>query len=547
MQDTPKVFFTPGFWVRCSLAVLPVGYMVMAFWVRAQGGPAWLWFNLDPDYFYLLDSLNIINLTTPGHVYHPGTTVQWLGALILKISHWGASADALAAKVLADPESSLSLISTVFILINGACAWVVGVVGLRVFGGVLAAWFLQMAPVISMVILKHSYHVKPEALLLATGLMVAAVSVLSLSPGVLARRRWRFAIAFGVIAGFGVATKITAFPVFLLPLFVLAGAGDSIGDGVKAMALYGIAALAALIVFTLPAVGAYDVFFNWMMTVSQGNSAYGGTAPVDPLTAYPLQVLKLFKRPAFHVVFILGVVAVIFAIRRRTGPAPEIRLLAGITVSQFAHALLIAKQANAIYMIPSFVLIPLAFVLVWRLGEALLAKPPGRSLGPGMAVLLAALVAAQGVGVSKLARETAVNRDRAQSVNMDRFASCARVFSYAASSRSYALQLGDYITGGRFAGQLSSLGSSQDYWLEHWWDQRRMIFRDWRGPQDMAKVLKGYPCVVYRATDWPTIERLLPQVMSGPAVDKICKAGPETIATQGVDCDSSPLQRKSLK
>jgi hypothetical protein len=461
----------------------------------------------------------------------------------LKISHWGASANAITAKVLADPESSLALISSVFILINGVCAWVVGAVGLRVFGGVLAAWFLQMAPIMSMVILKHSYQVKPEALLLATGLLLAAVSVLSLSPGLLARRRWRFAIAFGVIAGFGVATKITAFPVFLLPLFVLAGAGDSLGDGLKAMVLYGVAALAAVVVFTLPAVAAYDVFFNWMMTVAQGTGAYGGTAPVDQLTAYPLQVLKLFKRPAFHVVFILSVVVVIFALRRRSGPgggllaSTEVRLLAGITVSQFAHALLIAKQANAIYMIPSFVLIPLAFVLVWRLGERLLAKP----LGPGVAVLLAALVAAQGYGVSKLARETAANRDQALSVNMERFPSCARVYSYAASSRSYALMLGDYVTGGRFAGLLSSLRPSQDYWLEHWWDQRRMIFRDWRGPKDMSRVLKEYPCVVYRATDWPTIERLLPRVMSGPAVDKICQAGPETIATRGVDCDGSPL------
>ena len=507
MQDTSKVVFTPGFLPRWSLAVLPIGYMVMAFWVRAQGGPAWLWFNLDPDYFYLIDSLNIINLTTPGHVYHPGTTVQWLGALILKINQWGASTDALTANVLASPESSLSLISTVFIFINGACALMVGVVGLRVFGGVVAAWFLQMAPVMSMVIFKHSYHVKPEALLLATGLLLAAVSVLSLSPG------------------------------------LLAGAGENIGDGLKAMALYSVAALAALIVFTLPAVGAYDVFFDWMMTVSQGNSAYGGTVPVDQLAAYPLQVLKLFKRPAFHVVFILGVVAVIFAVRRRTGPAPEIWLLAGIVVSQFAHALLVAKQANAIYMIPSFVLIPLAFVLVWRLGEALLS----RSLGPGVAVLLAALVAAQGIGVSKLVRETAANRDQALSVNMDLFKGCARVYSYAASSELYALMLADYVTGSRFGGLLGKMIAPGDYWLEHWWDQHRMVFRDWRGPKDMSKVLKGYPCAVYRATDWATIERLMPQVMSGSAIKKICKAGPETIATHGIDCDGKPLQPESLK
>jgi len=539
MQETPKKFPKPDLWLRWSFAVLPVAYIAAALWLRAQGGPSWLWFNLDPDYFYLLDSLNLINLTTPGHVYHPGTTVQWLGAIILKIAHGGAAANALISDALADPEWSLSVIATVFVLINGVCVWLVGRVGFRVFGSVVAAWFLQLAPFMSMVILKHSYHVKPEALLLATGLVLTVVSVLSLSPGMLARRRWQLALAFGVIAGFGVATKITAFPIFLLPVLVLSGAGEdgTFGDGAKAIILYGITALAALIVFTLPAAGAYDVFFGWMQALSQGNAPYGGTIAADQITAYPSQVLKLFKRPAFHVVFILGVVTVIAALRRRVGPAGEIRLLAGIVVSQFAQALLIAKQPNAVYMIPSFVLIPLGFVLVWRLGGAVL----GRSLGPGVAVLLAALVVAQGLAVSKLSREVMANRDHALPGhalpgNDARFSRCAQVYSYAASNQSYALMLGDYVTGGRFAGRLSALGPSNVYWLEHWWDQRRAVFRDWRGPKDMAKTLNGYSCTVYRATNWPLLERLLPEVLTAPGIDHICKAGPETIATRGIDC-----------
>ena len=60
-----------------------------------------------------------------------------------------------------------------------------------------------MMPLISMVVLKNSYHVKPEALLLFTVLALAAVSVLSLKPGLLERRRRCFAVAFGVVAGFG--------------------------------------------------------------------------------------------------------------------------------------------------------------------------------------------------------------------------------------------------------------------------------------------------------------------------------------------------------
>ncbi len=543
MPDTSKIVSTEGLWPRLSLLLLPVAFMAAALWVRAQGGPTWLWFNLDPDYFYLLDALNIINLTTPGHVYHPGTTVQWLAALVLRISNPGASADDITALVLADPESSLRLISTVFVIITGTGVWVLGVAGRHVFGGLLAAWVLQLAPLISMLVLKHGYHVKPEALLIFTGLILAAVSVLSLAPGLLARRRWRFAIGFGVIAGFGVATKITAFPVFLLPLFVL-GAGAGLIDWGRSVALYGVSALAALFVFTLPALGAYDLFFDWIATVSKGSGAYGGGSGFIDMAAYLQGILKMFKRPAFHVVFILSVVTLGVIWRRRRElslPAGETLLLAGITVSQFAHVLVVAKQPNAIYMIPSFVLIPLAFVLVWRLGERLLARP----LFPGVAVLLVVLVAAQGAGIFKLAGEQAAKRDQALSVDMARFDACARVYAYAASSRSFALLQADYVTGARFSGLLAAREPANDFWLEHWWDQRRLAFRGWRGPENMAGALKRYPCTVYRATHWEIIERLLPETVSGPVFDQVCTAGGETLATRGIDCRGKMLKTES--
>jgi len=257
---------------------------------------------------------------------------------------------------------------------------------------------------------------------------------------------------------------------------------------------------------------------------------------------YPGQVLKLFKRPAFHVVFLLAVAVLAVTVRRRLrqGPAPgdaqEAWLLAGIVVSQLAHVLLIAKQANAVYLIPSFVLIPLAFVLVWRLGQGLLS----RSLGPGVAVLLAVLMAAQAAAVVRLGFEQADKSRAALSVDMGRFEACARVYSYAASSRSYALMLADYVTGERFAGRLAARGPSNDYWLEHWWDQRRLAFRGWRGHADIGMTLARYPCVVVRASHWYILQRLLPETMPELVFDRMCPAGAETMAVRGVDCDGRP-------
>ena len=187
-----------GLAARYSFLVLPVFYLAAALGARSAGGPLWLWFNLDPDYFYLLDALNIVNLTTPGHVYHPGTTVQWLGALILKLAHPLSGAEAVTAHVLADPEWYLRLIGTVFVVLDA------------------------------------------------------------------------------------------------------------------------LASLAAVALFTLPSAGAWGDMIAYFAKLGLTTGAYGGgEAGFADWGAYPKNFLKLFKRPALHVVLVLSLVVLALTWRRR--------------------------------------------------------------------------------------------------------------------------------------------------------------------------------------------------------------------------------------
>jgi hypothetical protein len=528
-----------------SLLVLPACTVLAATAARIAGGPSWLWFNLDPDYFYLLDAVNVVNLTTPGHVYHPGTTVDWLGALILKAAYPLSGGEAIAAAVLADPERHLRLIGNAFVVFAGFGGLALGAAGWRTFGALLPAWMLQTAPLLSTVIVKHGHHVKPEALLVTATLVLIALSVATLEPGRLEHHRHRFAVAFGGIAGFAVATKITALPVFVLPLFVLAGAPGAW----RAMVLYGAAALVSLVVFTLPAAGAHDVFFAWMAKVSLGTGAYGGDVPgVVVWTTYPKSIAKLLVRPAFHVPLALALVTLAWAsVRRRHGrplPASEVRLLAGTVAAQLAQVLVVAKQPNAVYMIPALMLSAPAFVVAWRLWSVALAGRGGRAaaLDRGIAVLLVALLAAQWFAVVKLTRGLADERARALAADDSRFARCARVYSYAASSPAFALLLGDYVTGSRFASRLAERGPANVYWLDHWWDQSRVVLRDWRGPADLAEVLATAPCTMFRGSQWWVTEPLLKKLAPGLTFDAACSTRDETIVTRGIGCDGRPLR-----
>lgn len=527
-----------------SLLVLPACTVLAATAARIAGGPSWLWFNLDPDYFYLLDAVNVVNLATPGHVHHPGTTVQWLGALILKAVHPLSGGAAIADAVLADPERHLRLIGNAFVVFTGLGVLAVGAAAWRAFGALLPAWLLQTAPLLSTVIVKHGHHAKPEALLVTAMLLLIALSVATLEPGRLDYRRHRFAVAFGAIAGFAAATKVTALPVLVLPLFVLAGAPGAW----RAIALYAAAAFVALVAFTLPAAGAYDVFFAWMAKIGQGSGAYGGgPSGVVEWGTYPRSVVKVLARPALHVPLALALATLAWAAwRRHRGrplPAPEVRLLAGVAAAQVAQALVVAKQPNAMYMIPALMLSAPAFVVAWRLWRAAIVERGGGAavLDRAVAVLLAALLVAQGAGVARLTGELAETRTRALAAADDsRFARCVRVYSYAASSPAFALFLADYVTGSRFAGRLADRQPAGVYWLEHWWDQSRVVLRDWRGQVDVARVLTGAPCVVYRGTHWPTTARLLAQLAPGQTFDARCPTGEETTVVRGVGCDGRP-------
>ena len=88
---------------------------------------------------------------------------------------------------------------------------------------------------------------------------------------------------------------------------------------------------------------------------------------------------------------------------------------------------------------------------------------------------------------------------------------------------------------------LAAIRPANDYWLEHWWDQSRLALRGWHGPEDITQVLNRYPCVVYRGIHWRIMDRLLPEAVPGLRFDAKCKAGKETIATVGVDCDGRAM------
>jgi len=517
--------------LRPLLFVLPIAFFAVSWVLRDNGGPFWIWHIVDPSYAYLVDSLNLVNLRWIQNVYHPGTSVAGIGALVLKAAYPFTGGEEIAKAVLTDPEWHLRLISTVFIALNAAALGLIGAVGYRLFQNPILALVLQTGPFLSMVTLKNSYHVKPEALLVFTMLMLSVTVLLALRPGELERNRGRYAIVFGAIAGFGVATKVIAAPIFILPLFLLAHPG--------AVIRYGMASLGFFLLFTLPGLGSADLFWAWMVKISMGSGAYGGgDQTVIDAARYPLRLAKLFSRPVINVPVVIGLIVLAVGwVRRRGEGTPwsaEARALAGYCVAVLAQIIVVAKQPAAFYLVPSYMAAPLAIVLIQRVianasswNERLRARA-----GAGFALLIGGLIIAQGFSVARLDRELTGKHRTAAAVNNAAFAACARIYFFPASSRSFALAHGDWWSGGRFSNVLAAQGPANDFWFE----QNTNEFRDWKGPRDIRAVIGNASCVMLRGGHRGPVSRYLREKVPGFTYKDTCSTRDEAVFTSNVDC-----------
>ena len=518
-----------------TLLVLPVCFAGVAWLLRAEAGPMWQFNLLDPAYFYLLDALNLLNGDPPGHIYHPGVTVQSFGALMIALKGLFSDGTAVAG-ALADPEAALRWMSSGFILLNATALFVLGVVALRVLGEHLPALVCQLAPFMSTIVAKHAFLPRPESMLVFATLALMTLAVAALRVDLDGKGRARLAAGFGVVAGFTLATKFTAAPVLILPFFVLRGWRPAL--------IYAGVGIAAFIVFFAPAMAALDAVVEWVGRIATTTGPHGsGASGIINWDAYPGAVAKILKRASIRVPLILSVCALAVTwLRARRGAdvaVGAIWVVVGVGVAQLAHALFVGKQPNAFYMIPSYMLAALSVLFSIRL---LRAARPGRlhlPMAPGIigALAFAVFVAAQTAGLERLYGEFADRREAAGRIDNETFKSCARVYIYGASSPTYALFLANKLTGRRFTEALKKGAPENDFWIDDWWAWEPIEFKDWDGLRDFSVVRADYPCVYIRGFRPTLLRKFLAAQPGGVAAfDFACRAGLEEIALSGIDC-----------
>lgn len=254
------------------LAVLPVVIFLLSL-VYSNGWLYYLGANSDPEYCYLFNSLNILNSHVPFHIDHPGTTLQILGAMVLSlkgaINNLSLSRSVIQTSVLLEPEYYLQAIHLALTVFISTITFLAGLKLFNVTQKLLVALTLQFTLLCFFSVQSALVRVSPEPLLIFAVLLLNLILIPEMFGDQGASMRHtniiRPALA-GIGLGFGIATKVTFFPLFLL-LFIF--------DGSKKRLIVLASGIASFVFFTLPILSRYGTLFRWFKSIATHQGMYG--------------------------------------------------------------------------------------------------------------------------------------------------------------------------------------------------------------------------------------------------------------------------------
>jgi hypothetical protein len=478
----------PSTFDRLLLVALPATLSGLVFLVFSTAkGPLWLGTNSDPDYCYLLNALNLAQGLPPGHTDHPGTFLQALCALILRAAHFLAGRSTLVDDILARPEMYLAILTIAILFLYAASLTWLGLNTRRFTGSTAAAALAQAGPFLSPVVAESLVRLRPEPLLLALSACLAALAAGSLCK---APRRSSGALAtlMGATVGAAMATKITAAPLLLFPLFVLAKW--------RTRGVFLLVSVLSAVLFVAPAWGHLDGFRFIVGRIATHQGRYGQGAPgLFDLHNYANALVDLLVSSPLLTVT-LALVPIALALDRRTGIQQGSRSsVLGLGVTQVASVLLVARHPGLDYLAPALGLmgftLALCGIVAWRAIDR-------RDLRWGMTLAFTVTVCALGMAdTAHLLRQTrAATHAQLEVVARAHQSGIPFImYYYRASSLAFALHFGNTYSGWAYSSRLGVLFPNALYFDR--WNQTlhayRKPFIDRSGDGRLVVLMQGTP------------------------------------------------------
>ena len=415
-------------------------------------GPYYLAQNSDPEYAYLFNSLNIAKFEAPTHTDHPGTSLQLLGAVVIRASYFFSGKTSLVEDVLSRPEHYLRIMNVLLILLYSITLFAVGLKGYRVSGTLIAGLILQISPFLFITIFDSLTRVHPETLLLSLCNVVIIILLDHVYP-YSEEKTSKDALWLGVTVGIGIVAKITFAPVFLLCMFFLYTWSSRL--------LFLLSTILSGFVFLLPAIGSLKRIGLWIVALLTHKGYYGAgeSGFVDLSLAAGFLKECVRDEPIFFVVFLLLTIITIYnAIDKSKTHSHTKNQLIGFCFFNWTMIIIVAKHPRIHYLIPLLGLIILNIVIVINRFQVLDIIGIRKAARTGAIVAVLFLLGSQVGSFLKMAKE---KRDLASlQLAAAHFADLLTekdlyiISSYRSSNQMFALYFGNGFSGGLYADKL---------------------------------------------------------------------------------------------
>ncbi len=430
--------------------IIPLVFLFCVILLKSARGPYWICTNLDPEYAYLLNSLNFAEGLPIGHVDHPGTTLQVAGAFILRSFHFFRNASPLAEDVLKNPEVYLGFMHRIFLALTVSLIFLAGWLGFRKTGDKRFSFLLQSSPFFSTTILLSAGRMNPEPFLLWISLTIILVIVYFRAT--FPQESYKaYVFLFSVLCGLGIATKVTFIPIVLVPLFLLPGFSRKISFFILTAAFF--------FGFTSPIASSYHSVIGWFEKLFVHGELYGTGAStiIDPqVYLFNLKYLHRSELIFFVVLYaaILTWIVGAFSYRQKEiSKRKDFQIFSGVIACQLASVLMVAKHfspGKEYYLLPALMLSGLVFGLV------LDQRKPAKLLVT-VAFVILGIVRVYGT-VDAYRNHEQEKRERLRVFHqVEELSEYTKVYYHCASSPRYALWFGDWFSLNRHAAVLNQL------------------------------------------------------------------------------------------
>jgi hypothetical protein len=308
-------------------------------------------YGFDPEYAYLMNGLMIDNMDYVRHVDNPGTTVQVYSAIVLKTVHLFRVSDDINKDVILNPDLYIEAGRKGLIILNTLMILALGLLMLYLTGNILFSLIVQITPFLSSNLLEHAWaRFSPEPMLvIGTGFFIVVLMLYYFRNSIF---KSRFDILFGITVGFGLATKATFLPVFLIPLILL--------NNKKERKSYILSAFFAFILFTIPAIPSYHLMLNWFLRLFTHTGVYGsGKVGIIDFSNYFSDFFLILKNNIILTISIFSAIIILLIqfMRDKKFKAilqiQELKIIFSILVAQVFGVVMVAKHYHANhYLLP---------------------------------------------------------------------------------------------------------------------------------------------------------------------------------------------------